>query len=89
MREPWFRIVEVVEANGRSIADIARDVADEHGVSLADIRGSRRTREILRARHQAMMQCRYQRPDLSSGQVAQYFQRDASTVRHLWAREAA
>lgn len=86
MREPWFRIVSVSERGGRSMADIVKDVAESRGLTVEDLRGWRNTKPIATARHVAWEQIRVERPDLSSSQVARYFRRDGSTVRHRWLR---
>lgn len=84
MREPWFRIIEVIELNGRSIADIVHEVATEHGVTVTDIRGCRQNMQVRRARSEAMKAVARERPDLSSGQAAIFFRRDGSTIRQQW-----
>lgn len=83
-KKPWFRIVEVVEPTGRTMADIAAEIAAKRLVPLKDMRGSSRRHEISRARWAAYRQIKLERPDLTSTQVAMYFNRDASSVRHAW-----
>lgn len=86
MREPWFRIVEIIEPSGRSMADICVDVAGEFGIRVADIRGGRRNPGLRKARRKAFDMVRMERPDLSSAQVAAFFNVEGSTVRHVWRR---
>lgn len=83
-RKPWFRIVEVVDLRGRSLADIVSDVARKHGISLAELRGSRQNMRVSKARKAAFKALHSERPDLSSNAVATYFRRDPSTIRHIW-----
>jgi len=89
MREPWFHIVEVLDGHGRSIADITFDVARQHNVALGEIRGGRRNKSVQRARLAAILLLKTERPDLSSGTLANYFRCEPSTIRHAWRREAA
>jgi chromosomal replication initiation ATPase DnaA len=86
LREPWFRIIEVIELHGRSVADIVHGVVAKHGVTVTDIRGQRQNKGIRRARTEAMQAVASERPDLSSGQAAIFFRRDSSSIRHLWRR---
>lgn len=86
MRDPWFRIIEVREAGGRSMADIAREAADAFGVRLADLMGKRKHPVSRKARRSALNAIRLERTDLSSTQVAMFFDVEASTVRHVWRR---
>jgi chromosomal replication initiation ATPase DnaA len=81
-REPWFSIIEVHESTGRSMADIAAEVAAEHGVEVAALRGSSQANEITWVRRAAFRRIHQERPDLSSGQIARYFHREGSSVRH-------
>ncbi|RWL14867.1 MAG: hypothetical protein EOR57_31470 [Mesorhizobium sp.] len=86
MREPWFHILDVTEARGRSIADIASEVALECGVDLCVMRSPLMLDHIVAARDKALARIRQERPDLSSRYVADYFHRDSSTIRHSWRR---
>lgn len=83
-RKPWFRIVSVREKSGRSMADIAREICAEYGVTLAQVRGSRCFRRIVEARKAIITKVYDERPDLSSSQVAVFLCCDGSAVRHLW-----
>lgn len=85
MREPWFRIIEVREPSGRSIADIAKQAANEFGMRLSDMR-DRRYPSARSARRRALQMIRTERRDLSSSQVAAFFGMEGSTVRHVWRR---
>jgi hypothetical protein len=83
-REPWFSIVNVYEKRGRSIGDIAAEVAGELGLSLIDMRGLSRSDELVEARAVAYLRIQKERPDVSSGQIGRYFGRDASVIRRAW-----
>lgn len=83
-RKPWFRILSVREKSGRSIADIAKEVCTEFDVPVADVRGPRTYSEALKARREFMTRVFYERPDLSSNQVAIFLNKEGSTVRHFW-----
>lgn len=85
-REPWFSIIDVTEAHGRSIADIAAEVATECGIDLRVIRSPLMIGHILAARDKAIARIRQERPDLKSAHVAAYFHRDPSAIRHSWLR---
>jgi chromosomal replication initiation ATPase DnaA len=82
-REPWFSIIEVHEPTGRSMADIAAEVAAEHGVEVSRLRGPEQTYNVNAARHAAIRRVSQERPNLSSGQIARFFCRDGSTIRHV------
>lgn len=84
MRRCFFEILDVVEHHGRPIAEIAAEVARERGISLAEMRGQRGTKELISARWEAMKRIRAERPDLNSACIARYFHRDGSTIRHAW-----
>lgn len=84
MREPWFQILEVREEHGRSIADIATDIAERFGLTVADLRSERRSKVIVSARREAFLAIRDERSDLSSSQVGRFFNKEPSTVRHRW-----
>ena len=85
MREPWFSIIDVCDARGqRSIADIAKELVAGSGVSLAEVRGPLRTKDILRLRREIIIKVRKERPDLESRHLADFLNRDPSSVRHHW-----
>ena len=86
MNKPWFSIIDVVEARGRSIADIAAEVAHECKVDLRIMRSAVVLTHVLAARDKALARIRQERPDLSSRHVAAYFHRDPSSIRHSWRR---
>lgn len=81
-REPWFSIIDVYEPRGRSMADIVKEVVDQTGVSLERMRSW--SHKARAARVAAIKAVRSERPDLTSGQMAVFFRRDASTVRYYW-----
>lgn len=83
-RKPWFRIIDVTELNGRSIADIAAEVAERCNVPMASIRGGRLSPQVVAARKEVLRQIHLERPDLSSGTVAAFLRLESSTVRHHW-----
>lgn len=84
MREPWFQILEVREARGRSMADIAKSVAEQFGLTVTDLRSERRSKVILRARMEALRAIRDERRDLTSAQVSRFFNKESSTIRYHW-----
>jgi hypothetical protein len=86
MRDPWFSIIDVTEGRGRSIADIAAEVARECRVDLRVMRSALMLTHVLAARDKALARIRQERPDLSSRHVAEYFRRDSSSIRHSWRR---
>lgn len=88
MRNPWFTIIEIIEPRGRPIAEIAAEVARTRGVSLAEMRGARLSRNIAQARREALARIRIERPDVQSHIVARYFHREGSTIRHAWCNMA-
>ncbi len=89
MTRPWFRILEIIEPRGRSIADIALSVALTRLVSLNEMRSSTYRGPIRRARYEAFRLIREERPDVSSRIVGDYFRVDPSTVRRAWRMEQA
>lgn len=84
MRPPWFSIIEVIEPRGRSMHDIASGIAARHCISMALLRGQRRSTTLFAVRKKIYQQIKIERPDLSSGAVARFMNRDGSSVRHAW-----
>ena len=84
-REPWFRIIDIIDPRGASLAEIARQEAEKAGVTVEDIRGMRRQRNLVRVRFAVYRRAKLERPDLTSSQVARFMRKDSSTVRHAWA----
>lgn len=89
MTRPWFRIIEIIEPRGRSIADIALSVAKDRLVSLSEMRSSTYREPIVRARYEAFRRIRQERPDVSSTLIGEYFRVEPSTVRRAWRMEQA
>lgn len=89
MRKPWFEILEVTEARGPTMHDIVAEVSETHGVHPGVIRGARQDKQAIKARHAALVRVKRERPDLPSTQVALYFRRDSSTIRHHWRKASA
>lgn len=85
-REPWFRIIDITEPRGLSLADIAKQEAEKAGVELDVLRGKSQKHGIVRIRRAIYRRIRIERPDLSSSQVAKFMRKDSSTVRHEWSR---
>jgi hypothetical protein len=83
-REPWFRIIEVHEERGRSMADIVGDVCRQTNVPLAKMKEHARNELISAAKSEAMFAIRRERPDLTSGTVAKFFNCESSSVRRRW-----
>lgn len=88
MKAPWFSIIDVTERRGRSMADIVADVAAEYGVKVAVMRSPLLLDHIVAARDAALARIRQERPDLGSARVAEFFNRDPSSIRYSWRRSA-
>jgi hypothetical protein len=69
------------------VIDIIKDVAHKHGVTVAEIRGQRRDRHLVAARHEAMKLAYEQRPDMSLPAIAKVFRRDHTTFLHAVKKE--
>jgi len=78
--------VLVVEQKASTLKPVWRIIAEEAasaGLSVADIKGPRRTRVVAFARHAAMARVYMERPDLSLPQIGRLFGgRDHTTVLH-------
>ncbi|WP_226552963.1 helix-turn-helix domain-containing protein [Celeribacter naphthalenivorans] len=61
---------------------IATRVAEKYGITLGDLRGPERTRNIAHPRQEAMAAIRAARPDMSLPQIGRFFNRDHTTVIH-------
>lgn len=72
--------VEEVEARPRLVHDIISAVAEEYGVTVAEIKGLRREKYIVPARQEAMARVYRERPDLSLTVLGRLFHRDHTTV---------
>ena len=72
--------IEAVTPPGQRIM---REIAEEHGFSPAQIRGPRRDRSLIRARHHAIYEVARRCPDLSLNQIGGIFRRDHTSI--LWA----
>lgn len=88
MKAPWFSIVDVIEPRGRSIADIVAEVAEKTGVKVGAIRSPLVINRVVAARDAALARIREERPDLGSARVAEFFNRDPSSIRYSWRRSA-
>lgn len=86
MRKPWFEIIEVVEARGRSMADIVAGIAAKHRVTLRELRGASFERRLVAARREAYLAIRRERGDISSARIGAFLDKEGSTVRHAWRR---
>jgi len=62
--------------------DIIETVAARHGVTVAEILGTRRTKPIVNARHAAIVQVCKLRSTLSLPQIGRIFHRDHTTIMH-------
>lgn len=82
-REPWFEILEVCDTRGRSMPDIAAECIRRHHVSLKEMRGPGQSGYVAKARRATLAAIVGERPDLSSGQIGHFLNRDPSTIRHL------
>lgn len=88
-RDPWFQIIDVTEPRGLSLADIARQEAEQAGVAIDQVRGKCQKAPLVRTRRAIYRRVRVERPDLTSTQVAIYMRKDGSTIRHEWRRMEA
>jgi alkylated DNA nucleotide flippase Atl1 len=85
-REPWFSIIEVHEHRGRSMADIAAEIVKAHGADLKKVRAGAYDAVSRQAREACFLAIRAERPDLHSGIVGKFFNRDPTKVRLVWHR---
>jgi chromosomal replication initiation ATPase DnaA len=83
-RKPFFEIIDVVEKRGRPIADIVNEVARRFKVPVPDLRGPRQSKRLRAARREAYRMIYGERPDLSPSTVANFLNRDGSTIRRRW-----
>lgn len=66
-----------------SVKDIIREVAKQHDVSVQDILGARRSKNIVLARHEAICAAARARPDMSLPALGRHFGgRDHTTILH-------
>lgn len=70
-------------ATDDSAERIIQAVAKNHGLTVDDIRGARRSDKIVNARKEAYAAVARKKPAWSSGQLALFFRREASTIRHV------
>lgn len=61
-----------------SMKEIFTRIADQYGFTLAEIRGPSRTKFLTHARHAGMLEARI--AGFPNTQIAQYLNRDASTI---------
>jgi chromosomal replication initiation ATPase DnaA len=73
----------------RSVEEIVSESLERHGVSLVELRGHRQSDRLKAARGEALVRVWKERPDLSSGEVGRYFNREGSSVRHMLTRRGA
>ena len=65
----------------RRVADIVAEVLQDYpGVTMADIVSVRRTRDLIKPRHQCYYEVYRQRPDLSFPAMGRYFKRDHTSI---------
>ncbi len=64
----------------KPIHDVARTVAERHGMTLADIIRHQRTSDIAAVRQEAMLACR--RAGFTDGAIGRALERDHATVAH-------
>ncbi len=69
----------------RAIAD---EVCREHGVTLLDLRSSRRRPQYVLARREAYWRCR-EETTCSFTQIGRFFNKDHTTVLHGWRKYQA
>ncbi|WP_173931374.1 helix-turn-helix domain-containing protein [Chelativorans sp. Marseille-P2723] len=68
------------------VIDIIAIVAAKHGLTIGDIKGPLRQRNIVLARHEAIALARKERPDLSLTQLGRQFDRDHTSILHALRR---
>lgn len=83
-RDPWFRIIEVVEPQGLSLADIVKQVAQRHRTTVERVRSGDRSHKLAAARREIYQRAKRERPDLTSAQIAIFMGKESSVVRHVW-----
>jgi hypothetical protein len=84
------RVVFDLAPSRKSMKDIAMDVLyDFPGVTLAEIKGSHRSRSIVEARQLTMYEIHRQRPDLSYPAIGRFLNKDHTTVLHAVKKIAA
>lgn len=88
-REPWFQILDVVDPRGRSIAEISAEAAAEMKVPLEVLRGRLCRHSLYQKRQAIYLRIKAERPDIPSGKIGKYFNRDASTIRQALIRGVA
>lgn len=71
-----------------TVRKILDDVSREHGVSIEDMKGPRRFKHYVAARHDAMRRLR-KSTGYSYAFIGRYFSRDTSSVRYAIEKEAA
>lgn len=64
------------------VHEIIRIIAGKHGVSVADVKGPKRTKRLVAARHEAIIAAYRLRKDLTSPQIGREFGRDHTTILH-------
>ena len=79
-------------AHAVTMASIVADVADVHGLPVADLMGRSKLKHIVAARQEAMWRIRQVMlsdgvtPRYSTTQIGRYFDRDHTTVIHACKR---
>lgn len=64
--------------SSEKMSDIAKRVAIQHGVTVADLKGGKRTWDCVFPRHEAMFLCRKEGNSLTK--IGRFFNRDHTTV---------
>lgn len=64
------------------VREIIDAVAAKHGLQRAHILSNSRKRQIVKARHEAMLEARRLRPDMSISLLSRQFDRDHTTLLH-------
>lgn len=85
-----YRMIEILKPNGeevkqkrQTILSIILEVSAETGISPDEIKGPKRAKAIVRARHDAVYRTLTRRPDLSLPQIGKAFNRDHTTIMHV------
>lgn len=57
-------------------------IAEDHGLTYADMIGKSRRKHIVQARHEAIWAVRDARPDMSLPQIGRLFHKDRTSILH-------
>ncbi len=72
----------VIPSKALNCNDIMHAIASQCGLTVAEIKGNRRSATVARPRQLAMLMARESLPNLSLPQIAKRFHRDHTTIMH-------